>query len=268
MVDSPYLVAPGSKVKLSQFSTNDTGPFRSKEDAQPATRENLERLHDLQELLYAEAKHAVLVVLQAMDTGGKDGTIDFVFSGCDPQGCSVTSFKTPTKLELAHDFLWRVHAAAPPRGIIGIFNRSHYESVLVERVKQLVPEKVWAARYEHINTFEKLLADENTTVVKFFLHISKDEQKKRLESRLNDAHKQWKFDPGDLEERKHWDEYMEAYEDALRKCSQKYAPWYVVPSDRKWYRNWVVSDVLVRTLEELDMKYPKPAPGLDKIEVE
>jgi PPK2 family polyphosphate:nucleotide phosphotransferase len=268
MVESPYLVVPGSKVKLSQFPTDETGPFKSKEDALPATRKNLDRLADLQELLYAEAKHAVLVVLQAMDTGGKDGTIGFVFSGLDPQGCSVTSFKAPTKLELAHDFLWRIHAAAPPRGIIGIFNRSHYESVLVERVKNLVPEKVWAGRYEHVNNFEKLLSDENTTVVKFYLHISKDEQKKRLESRLHDPHKQWKFDPGDLEERKHWDEYMEAYEDALRKCSTKHAPWYVVPADRKWYRNWVVSDILVRTLEELDMNYPKPAPGIDKFVVE
>ena len=268
MVDSPYLVTPGSKFKLSEQSTDDTGKFKSKEDALPATRKNLERLAELQELLYAEAKHAILVVFQAMDTGGKDGAIEFVFSGLDPQGCQVTAFKAPTPLELAHDFLWRIHQTTPPFGMIGIFNRSHYESVLIERVKNLVPEKVWSKRYDHINAFEKMLADEGTTIVKFFLHISKDEQKRRLEARLNEPHKQWKFNPGDLAERKLWDEYMEAYEDALKHCSQKDAPWYVVPADRKWYRNWVLSDVLVRTLEELDMKYPKPAPGLDKIVVE
>ena len=268
MVESPYLVTPGSKPKLSQWKTDDTGPFKSKEDAAAPTQKNLEQLADLQELLYAEVKHAILVVFQAMDTGGKDGAIEFVFSGIDPQGCMVTQFKTPTPLELAHDFLWRVHAGAPPKGMIGIFNRSHYESVLIERVKNLVPEKVWSARYEHINNFEKMLADEGTTILKFFLHISKEEQKRRLVARLNEPHKQWKFNPGDLEERKRWDAYQEAYEDVLRRCSQKHAPWYVVPADRKWFRNWVVSDVLVRTLEEMDMKYPKPAAGLDKIVVE
>jgi PPK2 family polyphosphate:nucleotide phosphotransferase len=268
MVDSPYLVEPGSKFKLSKAKTNDTGKFDGKEDAATATGKNLQRLAELQELLYAEAKHALLVVLQAMDTGGKDGTIEFVFSGCDPQGCQVTSFKTPTPLELSHDFLWRIHAAAPPKGMIGIFNRSHYEAVLIERVKALTPRQVWSRRFDHINAFEQMLADEGTTVVKFFLHISKEEQKERLEARLNEPHKQWKFNPGDLEERKLWDDYMDAYGDAVRQCSHEHAPWYVVPSDRKWFRNWVVSDVLVRTLEKLDMKYPDAAPGLDKIVVE
>ena len=268
MIESPYLVEPGSKFKLSEVHTDDTGKFKSKEDAAPATNKNLERLAELQELLYAEAKHALLVVFQAMDTGGKDGAIEFVFRGCDPQGCQVTAFKSPTRLELSHDFLWRIHSAAPPFGMIGIFNRSHYEAVLIERVKNLVPEKVWSRRYDHVNTFEKMLADEGTTIVKFFLHISKDEQKRRLEARLREPHKQWKFDSGDLVERKLWDPYMEAYQDALRRTSQKHAPWYVVPADRKWYRNWVLSDLLVRTLETLDMKYPKPPPGLDKIVVE
>jgi PPK2 family polyphosphate:nucleotide phosphotransferase len=268
MVDSPYLVEPGSKFKLNDQLTDETGKFKSKDDAAGPTKKNLERLAELQELLYAEAKHALLVVFQAMDTGGKDGSIEFVFRGCDPQGCQVTAFKTPTPLELSHDFLWRVHAAAPPFGMIGIFNRSHYESVLIERVKKLVPEKVWSKRYDHINAFEKLLADEGTTVVKFFLHISKEEQKRRLEARLNEREKQWKFNPGDLAERKLWYEYVDAYQDALRQCSQKHAPWYAVPADRKWYRNWVLSDVLVRTLEGMDMKYPKPAAGLDKIVVE
>jgi PPK2 family polyphosphate:nucleotide phosphotransferase len=268
MVDSPYLVTPGSKFKLADSPTDDTGKFKDKEEAAPATKKNVERLGELQELLYAEAKHAVLVVFQAMDTGGKDGAIEHVFSAVDPQGAMVTAFKTPTPLELSHDFLWRVHAAVPPKRMVGIFNRSHYESVLIERVKDLVPEKVWSKRYEHINSFERLLAEEGTLVLKFFLHISKDEQKRRLEARLEDSEKQWKFDPGDLVERRHWDAYMDAYEDALRKTSQKHAPWYVVPADRKWFRNWVVSDVLVRALEELDMKYPKPLPGLDKIVVE
>ena len=267
MIDSPYLVVPGKKLKLSDRATDDTGDFRDKADASRATKKNLEKLDELQELLYAEATRALLVVFQAMDAGGKDGAIEHVFSGVNPQGCSVTSFKAPTHLEAAHDFLWRHHDAAPRKGMIGIHNRSHYEAVLIERVHELVPKRVWQGRYDRINEFERLLVDEGTTILKFFLHISKDEQKRRLEARLNEPHKQWKFNPGDLAERKLWDEYMEAYEDAIRRCSQKYAPWYVVPADRKWYRNWVLSDVLVRTLEELDMKYPKPAPGLEKITV-
>src|SRR4051812_40863190 len=211
MIESPYLVTPGSKLKLSDHKTDETGKFKDKSDAQPDTQKNLERLPELQELIYAEAKHAVLVVFQAMDAGGKDGSIEHVFSGLDPQGCTVTSFKSPTPLELAHDFLWRIHAAVPPRGMFGIFNRSHYESVLIERVKNLVPEKVWKNRYDHINEFERMLSEEGVTILKFFLHISKDEQKKRLESRLHDPHKQWKFNLGDLDERGRWDAYMDAY---------------------------------------------------------
>ncbi len=268
MVENPYLVVPGKKFKLSDRPTDDTGRFKDKEDAAGATAKNLEKLEELQELLYAEAKHAVLVVLQSMDTGGKDGTIEHVFGGIDPQGCSVTSFKTPTSVELAHDFLWRHHIAVPPRRMIGIHNRSHYETVLIERVHDLVPKGVWSVRYDHINTFEKMLADEGVTILKFFLHISKDEQKKRLEARLQNPAKHWKFDPGDLKEREHWDEYQEAYEDALKKCSTEHAPWYVVPADRKWFRNWVVSDTLVHALESLDMKYPPPPAGIEKIKVE
>jgi PPK2 family polyphosphate:nucleotide phosphotransferase len=185
----------------------------------------------------------------------------------NPQGCQVTSFKRPTPLELAHDFLWRVHTAAPPKGMIGIFNRSHYESVLVERVHNLVPEKVWKDRYEHINEMEKTLAEEGTTILKFFLHISKDEQKERLEARLKDPKKHWKFNPADLDERKLWGQYQTAYHDAIEKCSTEHAPWYVVPADRKWFRNWVLSDVIVRTLDSLKMKYPPAPPGLNKIKV-
>lgn len=268
MTESPYLVVPGDKFNLEDIRTDDTGPFADKKQAKAACEANLKSLDELQELLYAEAKHALLVVLQAMDTGGKDGTIEKVFSAVNPQGCMVTSFKVPTSLELAHDYLWRVHQAVPPKGIIGIFNRSHYESVLVERVKNLVPKDVWSRRYRHINEFERLLADEGVTIVKFFLHISKDEQKSRLEARLADKDKLWKFNPGDLKERALWDDYQQAYEDALRECSTKHAPWYVVPADKKWFRNWVVSDVLVRTLKELKMHYPAAAPGVDRIVIE
>jgi PPK2 family polyphosphate:nucleotide phosphotransferase len=265
IVDSPYPLTPGSKVKLAKRPTAETGKFKDKSAAVAPTQRYRERLDELQELLYAEAKHAVLVVFQAMDAGGKDGAIEFVFSGVNPQGCSVTSFKAPTTLERAHDFLWRHHEAAPPRGMIAIHNRSHYESVLVERVHELVPKNVWRDRYGRINDFERLLADEGTTILKFFLHISRAEQKRRLQKRLDNPHKNWKFNPGDLKERDLWDDYQAAYADAIEKCSTERAPWYVVPADNKWYRNWVICDVLVRSLDKLKMKYPPPAPGLDKI---
>ncbi len=268
MIKSPYLVKPGSKVKLSKFPTDDRGDFEDKDHAAPTTEKNLKKLKKLQSLLYAEGKHALLVVFQAMDAGGKDGCIDHVFSGVNPQGCEVTSFKAPTALELGHDFLWRIHNAAPRKGMIGIYNRSHYESVLVERVKDLVPKSVWSKRYEHINAYEKLLADEGTVILKFYLHISKEEQKARLQDRLDDPSKNWKFDARDLEERKHWDAYHEAYADALEKCSTEYAPWFVVPADHKWFRNWVISDTIVRTLEKLDMEYPPPEPGIEKLKVD
>ncbi|HEV2292919.1 MAG TPA: polyphosphate kinase 2 family protein [Tepidisphaeraceae bacterium] len=268
MTDSPYLVVPGEKFHLKDRPTHDTGPFADKKEAKSATEANLELLDELQERLYAQAKHALLVVLQAMDTGGKDGTIEHVLGAVNPQGCHVTSFRAPTSLELAHDYLWRIHQAVPPKGMIGIFNRSHYESVLVERVKNLVPRDVWSRRYKQINEFERLLSDEGVRIVKFFLHISKHEQKRRLEARLSNPQKHWKFNPNDLKERERWDDYQQAYEDALRECSTKHAPWYVVPADKKWFRNWVVSDVLVRTLKGLKMEYPPPPPGLDRITVE
>ena len=268
MTESPYLVVPGEKFHLKDRRTDDTGPFGDKASGKAASEENCHLLDELQERLYAEAKHALLVVLQAMDTGGKDGTIESVFSAVDPQGCSVASFKAPTSLELAHDYLWRIHQVVPAKGMIGILNRSHYESVLVERVRSLVPKEVWSRRYRHINEFERMLADEGVTIVKFFLHISKEEQKRRLEARLNNPEKNWKFNPGDLKERERWDDYQVAYEDALRECSTTHAPWYVVPADKKWFRNWVVSDVLVRTLKGLKMQYPPPAPGLDRIVIE
>jgi PPK2 family polyphosphate:nucleotide phosphotransferase len=268
MIDSPYLARPGKKLKLSHFDTADTGSFKDKDDAKPAIAKNLRKLKKLQELLYADSKHAVLIVMQAMDTGGKDGAIEHVFSGVNPQGCQVTSFKQPTPTELAHDFLWRIHTAMPRKGMIGIFNRSHYESVLVERVHELVPKQVWSTRYQTINHFEHLLAKEGTTIIKFFLHISKDEQKRRLQARLDDPKKHWKFDPNDLKERKRWDDYTEAYQDAVEKCSTDYAPWYIVPADHKWFRNWVLSDTIVRTLQHLKLKYPPPAQGVEGLKVD
>ena len=268
MIDSPYLVRPGKKIKIAELPADSTGDFKDKKSASEPTKDNLKKLAKLQDVLYAQAKHAVLIVLQAMDSGGKDGTIKHVFSGVNPQGCNVTSFKAPTPRELAHDYLWRIHYATPARGMIGIFNRSHYESVLVERVKDLVPPKVWGKRYDHINNFERELADEGTTIIKFFLNISYDEQKRRMERRLADPTKNWKFSPDDLKERKRWDHYMDAYQDALHKCSTEWAPWYVVPADHKWFRNWVVSDTIVRTLETLDLQYPPPLKNADKFKVE
>jgi PPK2 family polyphosphate:nucleotide phosphotransferase len=268
MFKSDYLVPPGKKFKLKSRPTDDTGPFNNKEEAATAIAKNLARIHALQEVLYAEGKHALLIVFQAIDAGGKDGAIEHIFTGVNPQGCSVTSFKRPSDLELAHDYLWRVHAAVPPKGMIGIFNRSHYESVLVERVKELAPQKVWSRRYDHINAFERTLADEGVTILKFFLHISKEEQKQRLEARLRDPKKNWKFNPADLEERKLWDDYQDAFQDMLEKCSTEAGPWYVVPSDRKWFRNWVLSETIRHTMESLNMKFPPPAEGLDKVVIE
>jgi PPK2 family polyphosphate:nucleotide phosphotransferase len=267
MVDSPYLVNPGKKLKLSKYPTDGTGSFKTKDEALPEIEKNLEKLRELQELLYAESKRAILIVFQAMDCGGKDGAIKHVFSGVNPQGCSVTAFKVPTPTERAHDFLWRHHIPTPQRGMIGIFNRSHYESVLVERVHEIVSEKVWKRRYGHINEFEQILAEEGTTILKFFLHISKAEQKRRLEDRLKDTSKHWKFNVGDLKERDLWGDYMAAYQDALENCSTESGPWYVVPSDKKWFRNWMISDTIVRTMKELKLKYPPAQPGLDKVVV-
>jgi len=264
-----YRVKPASKVNLDQWDPNDKRAFPGhKREAREVLQALNERLEALQELLYAEDKHKVLIVLQAMDTGGKDGTIRHVFEGVNPQGVKVASFKKPTPEELAHDYLWRVHKHTPGKGEIVIFNRSHYEDVLVVRVHNLVPPEVWGQRYAHINSFERLLADEGTTILKFYLHINLDEQKERFQSRLDEPHKRWKFNLGDLEERKLWPEYMQAYEDVLSKTSTEWAPWYVVPANRKWYRNLVVATVLVETLEGLNMSYPQPVEGLDDVVIE
>ncbi len=261
----PFLVTPGTKVNLADYDPAYSGGYRRKRDVADLVKRNRKRLRELQQVLWAEGKHALLIVLQALDAGGKDGTIRHVFRGVNPQGCQVTSFKVPTEEELAHDFLWRIHKAVPRKGYIGIFNRSHYEDVLVVRVHNLVPPEVWGQRYEQINNFEKMLADTGTTILKFFLHISKEEQKRRFEARLRDPTKNWKFSMGDVEERAYWDDYMRAFEDALSKCSTPWAPWYIIPADHKWYRNLVVSQIIVETLEKLDMRYPPSLPDADKI---
>jgi PPK2 family polyphosphate:nucleotide phosphotransferase len=222
------------------------------------TIELTKRLGTLQEMLYAEHKHGVLIVLQGMDTSGKDGTINHVFEGVNPQGVRVASFKVPTPEERDHDYLWRIHKETPGKGEIVIFNRSHYEDILVVRIHNFVPESVWSKRFEQINHFEKTLVDEGALVLKFFLHIDKDEQKSRLIDRLQDPTKIWKFNPGDLKERELWDGYMQAYEDALNKTSTGYAPWYVVPANKKWLRNYIIARVLVEALEDLHSQYPKP----------
>ena len=263
------LRAPSNRrVHLDRVDPDSTPGIRGdKTAAQPALVKNLERLRELQYRMYAENRRALLVVLQAMDGGGKDGTIRSVSSGLNPQGCLVTPFKVPSDEERDHDFLWRVHRAVPPRGDIGIFNRSHYEDVLVVRVQELVPEAIWSPRYEQINTFEKILAANDVVIIKFFLHISKAEQLERLKARIDDPNKHWKISSSDFSERKFWESYQTAYEDAISKCNTEWAPWYVIPANKKWYRNWAVSQILVETLEELDMKFPKASIDVSKIRV-
>jgi PPK2 family polyphosphate:nucleotide phosphotransferase len=229
---------------------------------------DIARIDVLQETMYAQGKHALLCVFQAIDCGGKDGTIRKVFGAVDPIGIVSTSFKKPSETEVAHDYLWRVHKAVPPRGYLGIFNRSHYEDVLVARVHGLAPAAVIEQRYDQINAFEKHLSEADVIILKFYLHISKDEQKERLQERIDDPKKRWKFRAGDLEERALWDHYMDAYEIALRRCSTPWAPWYVIPANRNWYRNAVIARILRRTLEGLGLKYPKPAGDFSKIVVE
>ena len=264
-----YRIPEGQKVRLSDWDPADTSGFKGKKkDGLEELSSLRETLDPLQEKLYAEHKHKVLVVLQGIDTSGKDGTIRRVFEGVNPQGVRVARFREPTPEELDHDFLWRVHKQVPGRGEIVIFNRSHYEGVLVERVHKLVSKDVWRRRYGQINDFEKLLSEDGTTILKFYLHIDKDEQKQRLQDRLDEADKHWKFNPADLKERKWWDVYMQAYQDVLSKTSTSWAPWYIVPANHKWYRNLVVANTLVETLKGLDMHYPQAVDDLDKIKIE
>lgn len=253
-----HRLAAGKSIRISKLSTCGKDFHDSRKQAEAEFAELQRELIDLQHRFYADDKHSLLIVLQAMDAGGKDSTIRSVFSGVNPQGVRVTSYKQPSTLERAHDFLWRIHQAAPARGMIGVFNRSHYEDVLVVRVENLVPPEVWQPRYEHINAFERLLTSSSTTVLKFFLHISKAEQKERFQKRLDHPEKHWKFSRMDVEKRKDWDRYMEAYEDALNQCTTDAAPWHVIPSDQKWYRNLAIGRVIVDTLKQIDPKFPPP----------
>jgi len=255
---SRYCVPADGNFDLSAASTNDDQGL-DKNDARNQWRKNLDALQDYQERLYAEGKQSILLVLQAMDTGGKDSTIRKIANDLNPQGCLVTGFKAPSAEELSHDVLWRVHDHAPPAGHIGIFNRSHYEDVLIVRVHQWAPSGLIERRYQHINDFERLLSDHGTRIVKVMLHISKDYQLERLRRRLERPDKHWKFNPGDLKERERWTDYMQAYEFMLNRCSTAYAPWYVVPAETRWFRDLVVSQILVDLFREMDPRYPEPA---------
>ena len=261
-------VKPGAKVDLADIDPAGTHGFEKGRDLEAALAKNIARIDELQYLMYAEHRRALLVALQGIDASGKDGTIRHVMTGFNPQGCRVTPFKAPTPEELSHDFLWRIHHVVPGKGDVAIFNRSHYEDVLVVRVHELVPAPVWNRRYDQINDFERYLAENGVVIVKFFLHISKDEQKRRLERRIEDSTRQWKVALSDFEERKRWKDYQRAYEDAITKCNTKEAPWYVVPADKKWFRNLAVSQVLVETLEALDMRFPKPTVDLASLKLD
>lgn len=270
MIDtSEFLVPPGGPAALDSRDPHSKAGFEGgKKEGKRALPELRKHLADLQDRLWAESSQSLLVVLQAIDTGGKDGTIGHVFTGVNPQGVHVRGFGAPSHLERAHDYLWRIHQETPEDGAITIFNRSHYEDVLVVRVKGLEPEEVWRPRFRHIVEFERMLVDEGTTVVKLFLHISKEEQRERLQARLDEPDKRWKFSKGDLDDRRLWDDYMEAFEEAITETSTSHAPWYVVPGDRKWYRNLVVSKILIETLERMAPGYPEPEPDLDGLVVE
>lgn len=261
-------VKPGTKVSLRDHDPDDTGDYQSADEAEEPLQAHCQELIKLQNLLYADSRRALLIILQGMDTSGKDGTIRQVMSGLSPLGVQVAAFKVPTEEELAHDFLWRVHKVVPRHGFIGIFNRSHYEDVLAVRVHELVPRKVWKARYEQINQFEKMLVKNNVLILKFFLHISKGEQKRRLEERLKDPTRFWKFSMADVKERRYWPAYRKAYETVLTRCSTDWAPWHIVPANKKWYRNLVVAETIVKTLEDLDVKYPPPSVDLSQIVIE
>lgn len=265
MSSSPYLVKPGSKVNLSRIDPDATGALGTKEAAKAELEILRERIDELQVRLYAERQQSLLIVLQATDTGGKDGAIRRVFEGVNAQGLRVESFKQPTEEELEHDFLWRIHKATPGKGMINVFNRSHYEDVLVVRVHKIVPKSVWSLRFAAINAFERTLSQHGTRIIKFFLHVSKEEQKERLQARLDDPTKIWKFNGGDLDDRARWDDYQTAFQDALSKCSTEQAPWYVIPSNRKWARDVAIAQIVVQTLEDMNPQFPSPEEGLESI---
>jgi PPK2 family polyphosphate:nucleotide phosphotransferase len=259
------IVKPGKKVKLSKYDPSDTLGWEKGHTAKDSTDKAIQDLDKLQYLLYAEHKHALVIVLQGRDAAGKDGTIRHVMSGVNPQGCTVTSFKVPSAEEASHDYLWRIHKAVPSYGNIGIFNRSVYEDVLVVRVHNLVPKDVWSKRYNQINGFEELLHDSRVKVIKFFLNISKDEQKRRFQERIDDKDRRWKISESDFAERKFWGDYTDAYEDVLTRCSTEHAPWYIIPADKKWFRNLAVSHIIVETLKDMNMKFPPPTVDVKKL---
>ncbi|MCC6882328.1 MAG: polyphosphate kinase 2 family protein [Verrucomicrobiales bacterium] len=265
----PYLVVPGTKVHLDKIDPADHHLYEGdKSEGKNALVPLAAELGSLQNLLYAQGRKRLLVVLQAMDTAGKDGTIRDVFADMDAIGVRVVAFKAPSEPELAHDYLWRVHSQVPRNGEVTVFNRSHYEDVIVVRVRGFAPEERWSKRFDHIRCFEQMLVDEGTTIVKFFLHISKEEQKERLQTRLDDPEKRWKFNPADLEDRARWSDYQRAYEEVLSRTSTDAAPWYVIPANRKWYRNLVISRILIDTMTGLKMEFPKPDFDHKKIIVE
>jgi PPK2 family polyphosphate:nucleotide phosphotransferase len=260
-----FRVAPGSKVKLKDIDPGLKDNHKSRKEVAEEIEQHQKRLRELQELLYGDRRYSLLICLQGMDTAGKDGTINHILGAMNPQGCRVVEFKQPSVEELAHDFLWRIHRAAPPRGTVAIFNRSHYEDVLVVRVHNLVPKTVWARRFDQINAFEKGLVEGNTHILKFYLHISKEEQLSRFRKRLDDPAKQWKISKSDYKEREFWDDYLEAYEDVLSRCSTRQTPWFVIPSDHKWFRNLAIARIVVEHLEALNMNFPQPSVDLEHI---
>jgi len=260
-----FQVEPGARIQLDKIDADFKPKGLDRDEAEERIRELTVELRDLQHLMYAEDQRSLLIVLQGRDAAGKDGTIRHVFGPMNPQGTRVTSFKVPSKEELAHDFLWRCHQAAPKRGTVGIFNRSHYEDVLVVRVHDLVPKKIWSKRFEHINAFERLLTDKGTVVLKFYLHIDRDEQLERFKKRMDNPKKNWKISGADYSERLYWDAYTEAFEDALSECSTDIAPWFVVPANRKWARNLVIADIVADAMKSLDMRFPKPEVNMEEI---
>lgn len=263
--NSKFCVKPGSKVRLGKIDAGFRDKHESHEQALPEIEACRQKLRDLQYLMYAEGRHSLLICLQGRDAAGKDGTINHVLGAMNPQGCTVTGFKVPSKEEAAHDFLWRYHKAAPARGQVAIFNRSHYEEVLVQRVHNMVPKKIWSKRYEHINDFERMLCENGTHILKFYLHIDPEEQLERFRQRIDDPARHWKISDADYAERPYWDAYTEAFEAALEKCSTKHAPWFIIPSNHKWFRNLAISRIVVETLDALDMKFPEPTVDINEI---
>ena len=260
-----FRVKPGSKVDLNKIDASFKDKHESHEQALPEIEAYDQKLHDLQYLMYAEGERSLLICLQGRDAAGKDGTINHVLTAMNPQGCTVTGFKVPSKEEAAHDFMWRYHKATPEKGHVAIFNRSHYEDVLIQRVHNMVPKNVWSKRYEHINNFEKMLHDGGTHILKFYLHIDAEEQLERFKMRIIDPARHWKISDGDYAERPFWDDYTKAFEATLSKCSTDYAPWFIIPSNHKWFRNLAISQIISEALESLNMKFPEPTVDINEI---